>query len=458
MGNSKVISFILIVLSIVTCNITSQSQDGEWSPVFTINPDATPLEIIGGNVIPGWDTYILLVKEAIYDEGVDVDTKTIAPNTLGVYNINEADPNIVTSSPIPIDGPAFGFAHTIVNLDQSNFFGGQGPSVTAIVDNFFLKSLTTNDGINWQKWDISNNPFYGSAEVASDPLNPGVIYAGGCNTVNDSYDLFESFDSGQTWVPVINIFGDGGPLVCALEDGTRCTFDVHGGQHAVFCGQLVNNALELFINRGNGNEVIDTDIFPPTVLVRESNRLKISENNSPLPRDRTFFNYTYFHNQTNTVKDASFIMRGQQQQQSPIIVQTLGAAPNAVDFFGIAMSEGPPGTANVLYPGSHFQIIPSNQFFAVNPFQGVEIIDVTGADSPLLLIQDGPLGSTPGEFGQGIFEYSIGFRFNSYDYAAFKGIIPATPIPTLSEWGLIALAGVLMLSGAFYLRRKKVMS
>lgn len=186
---------------------------------------------------------------------------------------------------------------------------------------------------------------------------------------------------------------------------------------------------ELVLQQGNEPHVVDMDSPGPP----------LAETYGGVVGKVTII--AYYHRDSNTIKlvvhNPSGIM--------PVQVITLGRAPMFNKFFGISCAEGPKGIANIFAPGAHFTY--NTDTGAVG---SINIGPVFGTnDGPVAAI-DGPLGNA-NEIAP--FDFIRIFLGGSLKYAQFGRIAPR-PIPTLNEWGLIALAGVLMLSGALYLRRR----
>jgi len=432
------VALFLMVLTLGLWHSDAQAQGGmgEWIFDTTINPDSTPLEISGGAVFPDLDTFIVL------------DQTDLA--NLQVYNINRNTRTVESTSTIPVNTPAFGLGHVIRSANDT--------AHSCFVDDSQHRLYATHseNAVDWDKLLVSNDTDFSSCDTA---VENGNVFVGACNFGADEYRVYQSADNGQTW----NLIETINNVLCAFEGGTRANFNRIGGESVIFYmtgfnavvaaekDQLDTTRLvapgELIVVRGNAMSMIDQDSMGPPLA--ESYPGGFVGEVTIIP---------YYHRESNTVR----VYVHDPINRTPEIVIVLGDAPLFIQFFGITCAEGPKGIANIIYPGKHFQF---------DTIKGDFVVTEVGS-LPFRIPTDGPIASAQHELPTEedpdfpiqnmnnkltrIF-FGAGYAGGSFDYAQF-GRIGSRPIPTLSEWGLIALSGVLMLSGAVYLRRRKVMS
>lgn len=410
-------TLILLVFSLVLLqnNATAQPLNGQWIFDNIINSDVDPLEISGGAVFPGIDTFIVLDDNNL--------------SNLMVYNINRSTRSVESTSTISVNTPAFGLGHVIHSAN--------GTAHSCFTDNFALIAVQSQNGTDWNRVQVAESAEYDSCETA---VSNGDVFIGACNADGNAYMVFQSQDNGLTWNQIQAIKG----VLCPSDGGTRPTFNMINGEPVIFYmtgfngGKAVENDQnttrliedgELVLFQGGQFEVLDMD--SPGRTLAESFPPKVVQG---------FIVAPYYHRDSGTIKLLVEDLVG----FFPPFVVTLGDAPLFTTFFGVACAEGPEGIVNVITPGRHFQFsLDTNQTFQISQFPFMQFVN-----GPIA-VSNGMAGGNGG--GAEVFFASM--FTNSIDYALFGRMGPR-PIPTLSEWGLIALAGILMLSGAFYLRRK----
>ena len=303
--------------------------------------------------------------------------------------------------------------------------------------------MSSPNGVDWNKVKVVEFAEYDSCETA---VNNGDVFIGACNVDASAYLIFQSQDNGANWNLIQTVNG----VLCPSDGGTRPTFNMIEGVPVIFymTGFNEEEAVE------NGQSNTPRLVSPGELVLQQGNEPHVVDMDSPGPplaesfpakKIGNFIVAPYYHRDSHTIRLAvtapPFTL--------PMIV-VLGPAPLFTTFFGLICAEGPDGIVNVIAPGAHFQY---------DPVQGFQNLITP---TPLDGLTDGPVGVSQ-ERPEGVADLvgnvilSTLFRGGSADYAQF-GFVQPRPIPTLSEWGLIALAGALMLSGAFYFRRKGVLS
>ena len=419
------VALILLLISVVLSHDQARAQGpmGQWIFDTIINPDVEPLEISGGPVFPGIDTFIVL----------DDNDRS----NLMVYNINRSTRSVESTSTIPVNTPAFGLGHVIRSANNT--------AHSCFTDNFELFAVHSPNGVDWDKVPVTEFKEYDSCETA---VNNGDVFVGACNVDADAYLIFQSQDNGQTWNKIQEIEN----VLCPSQDGTRPTFNMIDGVPVIFymTGFSEEEAVEkdqsnttrliapgeLVLQQGNEPHVVDMDT--PHNTLAESFPSKTINGTI----------YTaYYHRASNTIR---LLVKNPPPFGLPIVVE-LGPPAPFTTFFGLACVEGPKGTINVIAPGKHFQYVPI--FDPIDTGAG-EVFQISRF--PFMNQNNGPVGVTDFAPPPGFVRAEEGFDAmypGSLGFGQFR-LIGSRPIPTLSEWGLIALAGVLMLSGAFYLRRR----
>jgi len=422
---------IIILFFILIWSFNAQAV-GRWTSPDIIDANNTPLEIAGGltfNQDVAFNTFIVLnagPQDSLQVYNVDV-------NIRGCSLANQSN---ITD----FDGPLFAIGHRVVGT-ASDTDPPNGIFYTSVIDNFRLKVIRSDDaGKTWTVDQVSPNQVYESSEIAVDPDNPSTVYAGACNQPNHTYDIYrqDSFGSNNfqlAWqIPNVD---------CALSDfTTRSTFNVFDNQYYTFYGRNVGGGQqELYIDRGNGAELIDTDVLRPGNSTNEVY--------NPTLIDTTgYILTTYYNRSENAVKVAGSISG----QFTPIDVREVGPDPNFTTSFGISCFEEPPGTANILYPGgNHFQIdtltktttqVNTNGNFQ---FPNGPISAHEACERSIWAAFCNPFA----EDGR-----RAAYMDNSIGCGEFILTVPT--VPTLSQWGLIAMAGILGIVGFMVIRRRKV--
>ena len=208
-------SFSVILFFVVAWSYNAQAV-GVWTSPDTIDANNTPLEIAGGRTFNQdvvFDTFIVLnagPQDSLQVYNVDV-------NIQGCSLANQSN---ITD----FDGPLFAIGHRVVgtvsDTDPPNTI-----FYTSVIDDFRLKVIRSDDaGQTWTVVQVSPNQVYESSEIGFDPDQPDIVYAGGCNQPNHTYDIYrqDSFGSNNfqiAWqIPNVD---------CAFSDlTTRSTFNV----------------------------------------------------------------------------------------------------------------------------------------------------------------------------------------------------------------------------------------
>jgi len=422
----KFIIPLVLILSLVSIDDQAQAQGGMGAWVFdaTINPGVTPLEISGGGVFPDVDTFIVLNQEDLAN--------------LHVYNINRETRSLQSSSTIPVNTPAFGLSH---NIRATN----PGPNPTAhscFVDNFQLYAVHSQNAVDWDKLLVTNDTSFSSCDTAVDNGN---VFVGACNFGADEYRVYQSADNGQTWNLIETIEN----VLCAFEGGTRANFNRIDGESVVFymsslpaVALATNDLLE--VRGGFLHHLVVEDDDGPFVVDQDFEGPPLAES-YPGGAVGDFIITPYYHRDSNTV---NIIVSNLKTPGFDFEHIVLGPGPEFNQFFGITCVEGPEGTVNIMYPGGfHFQY-------------NTETGEVSKIPDAPFTNPDGPIAASIDEVSARLMreslmrEYSVGYQGDSFDYAQFRIILDG--IPTLSEWGLIALAGILGIVGFMVIRRRKV--
>ncbi len=252
-------SFSVILFFVVVWSYNAQAVR-VWTFPDIIDANNTPLEIAGGKTFNQdvvYDTFIVLnagPQDSLQVYNVDV-------NIRGCSLANQSNIN-------DFDGPLFAIGHRVVgtvsDTDPPNTI-----FYTSVIDNFVLKVLRSDDaGQTWTVDQVSPKEVYESSEIAVDPDNPGIVYAGGCDQPNHEYHIYrqDSFGSNNfqlAWqIPNVD---------CAFTDlVTRSTFSVFVNQAYLLFGRDTGGGKQdIIINRGNGDEFIDTDVLRPINSVNE---------------------------------------------------------------------------------------------------------------------------------------------------------------------------------------------
>ena len=429
---TRILSYLFVFLFIFSMGFSqndAQAQGGVGVWIFdtTINPDVTPLEISGGGVFPDLDTFIVLNSEDLAN--------------LHVYNINRETRSLQSSSTIPVNTPAFGLSHNIRSANDT--------AHSCFVDNFQLYATHSQNAVDWDKVLVTNQfTNFSSCDTAVDNGN---VYIGACNFDLFAYGIFESTDNGQTWnlMKVIN------NVRCAFSGGTRANFNMIDGEPVVFymtgfpngmkavandfenlaTNDLLNTTRlqtdnELAVESGDDKEVVDTDSQGPPLA--ESYPGGEVGGVTVIP---------YYHRESNTVKIA--VLDPDNPSGSEVIV--LGHAPFFNLFFGISCVEGPEGTVNILFPGgNHFQY--NTETGELTQISDTPFTNPNGPIATSDMIDTEMIKTNDADF-------NVAYQGDSFDYAQFRSLVRG--IPTLGEWGLISLGLILLIIGAFYLRRRK---
>jgi len=431
----RLIPVFLIVFSVLPVGYNARAT-GEWLPPDIIDQNNTPLEISAGR------TYN---NEGIYDTFIVLNQGP--QDSLQVYNVEVETPGCVLAHQTNIvgfDGPLFGSAHRIV-ATRPHLASRSAQFYSAVIDDFRLKLLKSTDGgVYWDIITVSNNQFYGDSDVAVDPDTPNIIYVGGCNFNNRTYDIFAN----NTFGPDnFNLAWQVPDTDCALTSRvTRATFNVFNAHGYVLYGRDIGgNQQEIRLHRDFGDELIDVD----DTATAQGGVIEVGQ---PTRVATGYIVTPYEHRASQTVKAVGTVDFSKEQPT----VQTIGNAPNT-NFYGVSVQETLPGLINILFGGgNHFELNTITKTTRIVNTNG-NAQNNTGPNSWSFI--EGPgFGAVQNIInpiflrdGKNVQSYRAGFD-GSVGCGEF--IVKVPTIPTLSEWGLIALSGVLMLSGAFYLRRR----
>lgn len=421
-----VIPVLLVVFSVISVGYKANAE-GVWTPPDIIDQNNNPLEIAGGGTF---------FKDNVYDTFIVLNEGP--QDTLQVYNVDvdiEGCTLARQSNIVGFDGPLFGSSHTIVGVVPSQF----SPTpvfFSSVIDDFRLKVLRSDDGgKTWTIHTVANGQNYGSSEVSVDTHHPTTLFVGGCNFNSGTYDIFEF---NPFLGNIFNLVTQVQNVQCALtSDVIRSTFAmIYGTAYTLFGRETGGDMQDIILNIGSQDNTIDQSRATPAGTVDEVYLPVLLKNDYVVG--------TYYNGGDDTVK-AFGVMVG--NNDGPVDVRTVGAAPNFTTFFGITAVESSPGVYDILFAGgNHFQ-------FNSNTKQSTQI-NTNGNFS----FVNGPLAHST-DTREPLQNPRSGLRYIRASYmdnsiGCGQFIIPPFTIPTLSEWGLIALSGVLMLSGAFYLRRK----
>lgn len=457
---------IVLLFGIALWQNNAQAQCRYLQPNgVTIVPDVTTLEITGGNLFdgqtpaPGSDT-----PPTTHDVFIRLDSGN--PGSLGVTIINQETLEVEFAD-ITVISFAFGFSDHIINTED----GGLG---TAIITNGGLGGGTLtylyspDGGTTWDQAPVGTPKLYSNAGIVNTCenqlfCNDSAIL--GYNVASGGIDAYWTDDGGHTWnggdqvvdPPVVPPF-NGGVVPCYSPN-------VGGGYTGVY--SIPINATEMEVVIGNTStgftQVVDTDTYNDGVLRDFS-----CAQNGP-------FSIAGGYNRQKDVYtlyswDTSFGQPG----GNPAVVEDLGPAgnfnaPPQQGFTSVSTSRTPSKKDQEWLFGLFAPDGNTNNIgLTYNPdgisFR-VDIVQSPPRQDPTRLTQGGPISSAqrnkielirefifPEEFGNTVAFNQPG---NSFVYAQCV-FLEETPIPTLSQWGLIAMAGILGIVGYLVMRRKKV--
>ena len=291
--------------------------------------------------------------------------------------------------------------------------------------------MHSQNAVDWDKLLVTNDTNFSSCDTAVDNGN---VFVGACNFGADDYRVYQSTDNGQTW----NLIKTISDVLCAFEGGTRANFNMVNGEPVVFymsslpaVALATNDLLE--VKGNNLHDLVVEDDDGPEVVDQDSEGPPLAES-YPVGRIGNFVITPFYHRDSDTVKIMVSELFG-------FVVITLGPAPDFNQFFGITCTEFPEGIVNIMYPGAnHLQL---------NTKTG----ELSKIPNGPFTNEDGPIATTAAVAAF----FSVGYQGDSFDYAQFRLVLAG--IPTLSEWGLIALAGILGIVGIIgfmVIRRRKV--
>jgi len=415
-----------------------------------VEDNVTPLEIGGGSVVFSVQLECPGGFQTTHDSLVVLNQED--PNNLQVYKINQINPDIVEQSTIPVNQSAYGSSRNMYTRSDGEIFGSfinggdqNGGELT---------SIWSENGLDYDA-DPVNPGFntYGSSTTAPHSLQDGADpCTGGPNLANNRWEVFCSQDDGASW----NLMGSVDDVTSALEGGTVGTFGPTGfNSFWVFAAGLTNVEYTLRITDTLTGEskAFDTDM--PGNTLADSCGVSTPEGNGVVYRNRM----------EGKIKVVTFPSNFGQPGGPDPVVHVLGDDPNfdapgQQGFYGFGCT-ATPGNPN----GTDMGITaPGGKRWDIDFDTGKIIKSIV--PPPNNITQSGPtsmnsmctdLGDSNDNpiFGEGPESGDTLAFSQSLDYAQFIYVLDqGTTIPTLSEWGLIALAGILMLSGAFYLRRK----
>ncbi len=398
------------------------------------------------------------------------------PESLGVTIINQVTLDVQFSD-IPVIPFAYGFADHIINLDIPNTVGLD--LGTALITNGTfgptgggkLTYLSSADGgITWNSILLASDKSYTNAQIIitdpgpfSSPFFSNNFAVLGLNTDTNAIDAYLTVDGGQNFNPQGPVVHP--PVITPFRGGVAFagTSDGQGGYNLLYGRPTSPTDMDVIIgNTTTGFEqVVDTDQWEDAVL-RDGTAAQNGDFNVATVYNgnwNSYHAYTYLNSfgqpgappaETNTLGDAgNFNSPGQQGFTSVSAACT--PSNNQEKVFAVAAPSGK--TWHIGFDAS------PDGGFTVDIVQSPQTQDPTGNT------QGGPINVTKVNFfdisdptnPKIIPGNSVSFNQpgNSFVYAqcVFLG---QTGIPTLSEWGLIAMAGILGIVGFIVLRRRKV--
>jgi len=457
-------SFLYLTIVLLFCialwqnNAQAQCQYVQPDGV-TIDPDAVLLEVVGGNLFAGCDpapnsdtpltthdSWIYLVQ----GDTTNLHVALIDQNTL------EAQ-----FSSFPVAEFAFAFADRSINTAD----GGLGTcfitdGLPGGGDLTFAHSL---NGLDYQLIQINTVDQYDSCTIinrctTSDSLNTCCddLAVVAHNVTDSTIDEYRSNNGGMDWTDEGTLVNDAcGPLDgCVVPNATnngQGAYNVFYGADDGFGGFVIN-----VVNTTTGTiQQVAEDAINATVL-KESCAVR-----------RGFFSALYYYNSTTGRLEALDFEDSLEEISSATFPAPDFNGPGQQGFFGIGCNRFPQGEGNpegfdygFTYPGG-------------NTYNGLqddrEPLATTGTRylqafrDPTSTTDSGPVATTwiNNECGplcvgtQGVHQIGNAAAFsNTFEYAQCI-FTDSTGIPTLSEWGLIAMAGVLGLVGFMVMRRRK---
>ena len=451
-------ALLLLVLTLGFWQQNAQAQCSYIQPEgVDIDPDVTPLEIVGGNLfgptLPGAEVPLTTHDVVIYLNQGD-------SSNLHVAKVDQATLETQFSS-FPVDSFTFGFADRIVNTVSTGLVtcfinGADGNGGTPTI-------AYSMDGLNFDTKPLAAADTYDSCAVIKDDPNDNFItdllVFMAHNRATGNLDFWETDDGGQTWVlsplTVPNVLGptDGGvvPTFTRGADGTWITF--HSRQTAPM-------VVESVLNNVNTQFALPLLLETEDGVLAETCSAEIDDKNLLAAYDRS----------KNQIRVWSYEDRyGFQPVEEPKNVYNAPAPmfQNDLGFFGIGcthVTQGPnnPQGNNFIIAApwgntTSFKINDANEVRRTDPGRDVTRTTMSGP-AALTKINTDIIDNPFGNFGVNEpLQGAALFMFGSLRYGQCVFGPSEIPIPTLSEWGLIALSGVFLLSGAFYLRRKKAL-
>lgn len=452
------LTIALLVFGIALWQNNAQAQCRyRQSNGVTIVPDVTTLEITGGNIfdgltpLPGSDT-----PHITHDVFIRLDQEN--PNSLGVSIINQATLEVQSSS-IPVEPFAFGFADRIINTADGSL------GTVIITDGDFgvgggtLTYLWSADGTNWTQAPVGlpnqyanaviintgNNDFFGNNQFSNDFAILGL------NAATNGIDAYQTADGGHNWNSLGQLVNP--PVVSPFDGGVACTgtSDGHGGFNLLYGRDTGANNMDVILgNTTTGFEqVVDTDTWNDGIL-RDGTAAQNGDWNAATVYNG---NWNSFH---ATTWDNTFGQPG----GAPAETSELGPASNFNDpgqlgFTSAASSRTPQNNQNaqigIVSPGGKTWHIS----FGEGGQGAVVVTQSPPNQDPTRLTQSGPVAMT--QINNAVVGNSVSYYRldNSFEYAQCV-FISSKPIPTLSEWGLIAMVGVLGIAGLLAVRRRKL--
>ena len=345
-------------------------------------------------------------------------------------------------------GNIFGSSDACVNMGDSVIFGlQQGGELGAIKcdgppDNLCLNNNRFNVTLDWQD--------FSTTRTFQDPDNPGRVYVGGRDDTEDSLFYFFS-NNGESWELLIKILDATGASDGAVRHGAG----INNGRFWVFYGALTNVEYELTVTDTSTGVSRPLGQRTPSQDLQESDCKAIPNTDQNL--------CVFFDENIDMIKAVQF----PSPLMDPNDVQIKDLAPpppfeNGFDFFNISIGADNNGNAVVTWPGQE-------QLFIFDPLTGKllpsgitppwnDLNSGAGAIAPIT--DPNAVFDTFGTFFVDGFEsgnvsawsYTTPGSLELYQFIIFRK--DRSSVSTLSEWGLIALSGVLMLMGALYIRRK----
>lgn len=423
---------------------TSAALDKVYNWYFSdeVDNEAIPLEI-GGCAVPNDNPNLPYTDVFYYIELGDT-------SDLHGLQINQGDPsNDVTEFSVPGDGPVFGISQECQTLNGNDIIYWTYP------DNGTLQSVKCENSentlcLNNDRFQVTVdwNDFAESQSIEDPNGDPDMGYTFGCRQTTDETLWFSSTDA-ENWELLLTVLDTS----CTINGATRISGGVNNGFFWIFASDTTNPVYTLRIEdlTTGVKRDVDTDIRGP---FKES---------SGVPLDNGYNIVSWHNNRDNVVRGAAF--PSPLNDPNDVHVFEYGPAPpfqgpDELNFISIATTDMGEGLAKVSYPGGNDFVYDS---------ENKQVIRIPSVRTPFNDVNSGPFasnrlwaatdqtGSNPNNliFSDGFEAGNTSAWGNSFDYGQFAILSGSLGIPTLNQWGLISLGLILLIIGAFYLRRRK---